>query len=179
MWWLSLALGRHVVTIPNLRAPLRTSLGPQNWAKKITWKKGAKLGQKGAILDASPKGWDIFIKKKKKQAGSWETCTFSNEIPTFWNCASKIPLSIMYFSNFAEFWCSNFKNTKISGPYGPFEILAPAGGWCTLLATFQFKWTNHQISKVSQFQISLHYHSKFWKKFLTFQDILFFLLLPL
>ena len=70
-------------------------------------------------------------------------------------------------------------NTRISGPYGPFEILAPVGGWCTLLATFQFTWTNHQISKVSQIQISLHYHSKFWKNFLTFWDIFFFFIAPI
>ena len=52
------------------------------------------------------------------------------------------------------------------------------GGWYTLLATFPFTCTDHQISKVSQIQISLHYQSKFQKNFLTFWDIAFFLLLP-
>ena len=44
MWWPSLALGRHVVTIPSLRTISRA----QNWTKE-TPEKGGKLGKKVRI----------------------------------------------------------------------------------------------------------------------------------
>ena len=45
--------GRHVVTIPSLRVPLRTIPRAPKLGKKIYLKKGAKLGKKGANLVAS------------------------------------------------------------------------------------------------------------------------------
>ena len=53
MWCPSLALGRHELPIPSLKATHRTIRRAPKLGKKIQLKKVAKLGKKGANLEAS------------------------------------------------------------------------------------------------------------------------------
>ena len=56
-------------------------------------------------------GWFIMIEKKielhtraRIQAASWERCTFSNDILTFWNCASKYSKELNVFFKFGRYF---------------------------------------------------------------------------